>query len=103
MSRTALPIVTLTAGGETNRWAVPLTSVWTPPPGCPSIVPSTAVYSSSSTCAPPLFSNAGGAWYGYYSPGICPRGYTIGCRPTGSIQNSEPIKSTESAAICVPR
>ncbi|KAB5578685.1 hypothetical protein GE09DRAFT_558347 [Coniochaeta sp. 2T2.1] len=52
-------------------------------------------------CCPPEFENV---WmYGFYSPGVCPSGYTIGCAYTVNMPWSAwDITSSESAAWCVP-
>ncbi|KAH8660174.1 hypothetical protein BX600DRAFT_513802 [Xylariales sp. PMI_506] len=42
-------------------------------------------------------------WYskeGYYSPGICPQGFTSGCQPWSTVQGP-PIEPTETAIQCV--
>lgn len=91
----------------TENAIVPLTTIWTPPAGCPSIVSFQSiseVYGTSRPidqhCAPPDYENV---WWrhGYYSPGVCFSGYTIGCTGSG-ILNSVSIKATETAALCVP-
>lgn len=71
---------------------VELTSIWTPP--CSPIIP--FEYYDTTSCAPPQYESV---WYdgGYYSPAICPSGYTSGCEPTKT------MKAGQTGAICVPR
>ncbi|KAF3928107.1 hypothetical protein AA313_de0203444 [Arthrobotrys entomopaga] len=85
---------------------VPLTTIWTPPPNCPTRVMSQTYAPLSESrkypCAPPYFDQVWYSW-GYYSPGICPSGYTIGCYPTPTdTLNFRAIAPTETAALCVP-
>jgi len=56
----------------------------------------------SGPCAPP---NLLYVWEydGYYSPGVCYSGYTIGCTATAGTINHEPVKPSETVAFCVPR
>ncbi len=84
---------------------VPLTTVWAPPAGCPSVVSSQSISQIDTTsidqrCAPPDYENV---WwrYGYYSPGVCFSGDTIGCTGSGTL-NTVAIKATETAALCFP-
>ncbi|KAK6540844.1 hypothetical protein TWF694_008228 [Orbilia ellipsospora] len=89
-----------------NGLVVPLTTIWTPPANCPTRVQSQTYYALSESrkypCAPPYFDQVYNSW-GYYSPGICPSGYTIGCypNPTDTL-NFRAIAPTETAALCVP-
>ncbi|KAK6537413.1 hypothetical protein TWF694_011600 [Orbilia ellipsospora] len=89
-----------TAWGSGLRFAVPLTTIWTPPAGCDRIV-TFQDNGATDGCAPPAYEMV---WYnkGYYSPGICPSGYTVGCTAQGQTMNYEPIKAGETAALCVP-
>ncbi|KAK1753718.1 hypothetical protein QBC47DRAFT_430631 [Echria macrotheca] len=103
--------ITLTKSGiASSDWGEvqPLTTVWTPPPGCPSVVQIQDVdyYNKHNTtgqsCAPPNYRNV---WWenGYYSPGKCPFQYstamTLG---PGHSLNGNWIESSQTAAICVP-
>ena len=101
MAAITLTTQTGTAWGSGRRFAVPLTTIWTPPEGCDKIVTFQA-NGARDGCAPRYYEEV---WYnqGYYSPGICPSGYTVGCMATGLTMNFEPIKAGETAAICVPR
>ncbi|KAI8680683.1 hypothetical protein NCS56_00474100 [Fusarium sp. Ph1] len=80
----------------------PLTTVWTIPDGCPSPVP--LAYDQQTTfdssCYPPDYWTI---WesFGFYSPGICPHGYTPGCTVTDSAYGGT-VRPTETAAVCVP-
>ncbi|KAF4471586.1 transmembrane alpha-helix domain-containing [Fusarium albosuccineum] len=84
-----------TSGSIGNYDIAPLTTVWTAAKGCPSIVQFGGDFDTSTSCYPPDYESV---WYsyGFYSPGICPEGYTSGCTPTDSLEASE------TAAICVP-
>jgi hypothetical protein len=86
----------------TGRWAIALTTVFTPPTGCSW--PISEVLSIPTTCFPPYYNRAGPEYLGYYSPGICPSGYTVGCTPDSSVKtfNDEPIKPGETVGVCVP-
>lgn len=93
--------------GNGERWAVPLTTIWTPPPGCPPVIsrePGVTVASGDASlrCYPPHY-NEVWVFSGYYSPGLCMSGYTIACWATATVLNLERIKPGETAAICVPR
>jgi len=79
-----------------NRLAVPLTTVWSFPSGC------TEIGDVYGTCAPPNFVGVF-VCDGYYSPGVCFSGYTIGCTATATSVNFEPVKPSETVALCVPR
>ncbi|KAI8722715.1 hypothetical protein NCS52_00416200 [Fusarium sp. LHS14.1] len=79
----------------------PLTTVWTIPDGCPSPVPLVDDgHTIDSSCYPPDYWTI---WesFGFYSPGICPRGYTSGCKVTDSAYGGT-VRPTETAAICIP-
>lgn len=102
-----VPVVTLHTGVtdeafKTGRWAIALTTVFTPPAGCSWPISDT--FNRPTSCFPPYFDRAGPAYLGYYSPGICPSGYTVGCTPDTAIRtfNDEPIKSGETVGVCVP-
>ncbi|KAL6401765.1 hypothetical protein AUP68_14219 [Ilyonectria robusta] len=90
-----------TSGGPFGEFdIVPLTTVWSPPDGCPSIVTFGGFATITLSCYPPDYESL---WYnyGFYSPGICPSGYTSGCTPTDTDYGG-PIRPTETAAVCVP-
>lgn len=96
------------AGIDGTRDVVPLTTIWTPPVRCPSILPfpdPTAVYASYGInvhCKPPDYDDV---WWacGYYSPGVCLSWYAIGCTETTDTLNLVSIESTETVAIRVAR
>src|SRR5947207_13995762 len=93
--------------GNGERWAVPLTTIWTPPAGCPAVVSrepgvTVALADPSIRCYPPSY-NEVWVFSGYYSPGLCMSGYTIACWATTTVLNQELIQPGETAAICVPR
>lgn len=111
--RTATPTYGTGAG--------PLTTVFQTPDFCASSIwgdPMTPpLY--SSICMPPNFNNYWNWQIGYYSPGICPSGYTAACEfPTSlatfssftdesSSSKSWPyyggeVKSDETARLCCP-
>ncbi|KAF5026414.1 hypothetical protein F66182_1479 [Fusarium sp. NRRL 66182] len=95
--RTYSTIRTSGEGGEFD--IAPLTTIWTVGEGCASVVTFANLASIDASCYPPDYERV---WYdgGYYSPGICPSGYTSGCRPSSG--DGEPVKTTETAVICVP-
>lgn len=53
-------------------------------------------------CAPPGFEQYWWSSVGYYSPAICPSGYTAGCFRWNSKQGP-PVEATETAIQCVPK
>lgn len=53
-------------------------------------------------CAPPGFEDYWWSSAGYYSPAICPQGYTAGCFRWNSEQGPA-VEPTETAVQCVPR
>ncbi|KAH6669720.1 hypothetical protein F5X68DRAFT_265178 [Plectosphaerella plurivora] len=87
--------------GFCERWAVPMTTVWTAPPGCPTNVPYVEDREFYLTCGPPgfeaVFENDG-----YYSPGVCPSEYTVGCTAEKASINRETIRAGETVGMCVP-
>lgn len=111
-TRTTFPYrtTTMTVGPNVEKWAipqVPLTTVWTPPTDCPSIVELWEIVGFTAqpeSCGPPYFMDAGAQEndYGYYSPGICPRGYTVGCFMTGSDVFMSQLLG-ETVGFCVPK
>ncbi|KAK7962389.1 uncharacterized protein PG986_003214 [Apiospora aurea] len=94
------------------RQAGPLTTVFTTPDFCASArwsatdVPAL----SSSICMPPEFNKYYEYKYGFYSPGICPMGYTEGCafpKTLARTINGTPffggtLLAGETARICCP-
>lgn len=95
--------------GQTRSTEVvirPLTTVWSAAPGCPTTLDSLA----TGLCVPPQWDEV---WFrgAYYSPGICPSGYTAGCyafdpefagvKQTRHVPELTP-KADETAVICVP-
>ncbi|KAK8139439.1 hypothetical protein PG984_002819 [Apiospora sp. TS-2023a] len=99
-------------GPTAAREAGPLTTVFTTPDFCaPSMWhdPATPAL-SSSICMPPDFYKLYGYRYGFYSPGICPLGYTEGCAfptPLAVESNGTPflggtLLPGETARICCP-
>lgn len=79
----------------------PLTTVWTGPSGCSTIIRT----NGPDECHPPEFTDLWSSGHGYYSPGICPESYSIGCtaHTLGSVANGNPIYSSETVGFCVPR
>jgi hypothetical protein len=53
------------------------------------------------SCAPPNFSKYWWDQAGFYSPAICPQGYTMGCTRWDSDQGPT-VEPTETAMQCVP-
>ena len=87
-------MTTVVTEGEYNTYmVVELTSIWTPP--CMATL--TFMDFDQTDCAPPQYESV---WYhgGYYSPAICPSGYTAGCEVT-----RQTMKAGQTGAICVPR
>jgi len=81
------------------KYAVPLTTIFRPPPGCRFPLEELA----APKCWPPSRENV---WDegGFYSPGLCPSEYTVGCTVTaGEKLNGVFIRANETAGICVPR
>ncbi|KAK0702811.1 hypothetical protein B0H67DRAFT_687924 [Lasiosphaeris hirsuta] len=101
---------TMTVGPNTEKWAIPqipLTTVWTPPPDCSSIVEIWGIVGFTAqpqSCGPPYLLDAGANEYdyGYYSPGICPLDYTVGCFMTGADVFMSQLPG-ETVGFCVPR
>ncbi|KAI2619859.1 hypothetical protein GGS26DRAFT_321794 [Hypomontagnella submonticulosa] len=80
-----------------------LTTVWTPSEGCwPLSTRSTTdidmFWTSSPECAPPGYASYFDTYY--YSPAICPSGYTVGCSRYGEFQGPS-VEPTETAMLCV--
>lgn len=80
---------------------VPLTTIWTPPCG-PFVTFVNLNLPEATTCVPPQYESV---WYsyGYYSPAICPSGYSSGCTPNNLVNYGGTLKAGETAAICVPK
>ena len=53
-------------------------------------------------CAPPNFEQYWWKSAGYYSPAVCPKGYTAGCM-RWNLGQGPPVEPTETAVQCVPR
>lgn len=84
-----------------RHYAVPLTTAFTIPLGCRYPLEDPDL----GRCQPDQFPVL---WYGdgFYSPGICPSGYTIGCtagKSSTPVLNGVVVEAEETAAICVPR
>lgn len=79
------------------KYAVPLTTVFTHDLGCRPPLEDLA----SSACWPSLYYRV---WDngGFFSPGICPSSYTVGCTGSGYL-NGVVIQAGETAGICIPR
>ncbi|KAK8091520.1 hypothetical protein PG997_001881 [Apiospora hydei] len=95
------------------RGAGPLTTVFTMPDFChkPWWTFSGTPAVSSSVCMPGNWVDYYGNRRGFYSPGICPQGYTEGCYlpesaasagTNGHPWNGGPILAGETARICCP-
>ncbi|KAL2121612.1 hypothetical protein VTJ04DRAFT_5639 [Mycothermus thermophilus] len=106
-----VPVVTLYPATTdivwSGRWAVALTTVWTPPPDCTWPLPTKEFKYPPFTrvsCAPPYWEHAGRGWMGFYSPAICPSGYTVGTTvpSTRRYYHDNPIHPDETVGICVP-
>ena len=80
-----------------------ITSVFTMPPDCANY--GAGRYITVASCMPPEYFEL--YWtlnYGYYSPAICPDGYTGACpRNTQGWMTGPPIEQGETATICCPR
>lgn len=82
-----------------------LTTVFTPPPGCFPVSTNPLedldlFWTSTTTCGPPNYRSYFLPFY--YSPAICPSGFTIGCTRSDSDQGP-PVEPTETAMMCVLR
>lgn len=110
---TTFPTQTIPDG--TSSYVIrPLTTAFVPPPECPDLI-SEDFDTTSRSCAPDDWSPAGLNWLGYYSPAICPQGYTVGCDAWNDARRSSmedrfgapddtsyyPAEGT-TAALCVP-
>jgi len=96
---------------NTSSYVVqPLTTVFTAPAACEYPFPSS--FSGPASCVPENWVSAAQAPLGYYSPGICPAGYTVGCDAWTSLRISYFEMSGvstylpsdgETAKLCIPR
>ncbi|TLD22776.1 hypothetical protein PspLS_07374 [Pyricularia sp. CBS 133598] len=97
MSRTTTPLHNgITPAGS-------LTTIWTPPcPGGPMTTWDSNARKSLEDCMPTNYKNV---YYdgnvGYYSPGICPSGYTSACSRYNR-QQGPPLEPDETAVLCAP-
>jgi len=87
-----------------DRLAVPLTIVWSLPTDCTDTLFYKGVLDTTASCSPPCLSDIL-TYDGYYSPGACVSGYTVGCVAGATVTsvNFEPIKPSETVGFCVPR
>jgi hypothetical protein len=74
-----------------------LTTIFTPP--CDI---ATVEDWSGTSCYPRGWSDYWFGNTGYYSPAICPSGYTIACSRYATAQGPD-VEPTETAALCAPR
>ncbi|GJC92592.1 hypothetical protein ColKHC_01418 [Colletotrichum higginsianum] len=96
----------------TQRGAAPLTTVFTTPDFCKDLYWTNTITPplSSVVCMPTSWHQLYDYSWGYYSPGICPSGYTEGCAfPTslatskgGGIRLGGPVVEGETARLCCP-
>ncbi|KAI1658569.1 hypothetical protein F4813DRAFT_38402 [Daldinia decipiens] len=80
-----------------------LTTIWTPSDGCfpVSTRPTTDIdifWTSNPECAPPGYASYFETYY--YSPAMCPSGFTVGCSRYGNFQGPS-VEPTETAVLCV--
>ncbi|KAK2060024.1 hypothetical protein LY76DRAFT_477620, partial [Colletotrichum caudatum] len=97
----------------TKRGAAPLTTVFTTPDFCNSMYWTNTLTPplSSVVCMPTSWHQLYDYSWGYYSPGICPSGYTEGCAfptslaftsPDGSLGLGGPVAAGETPRLCCP-
>ncbi|OHE90381.1 hypothetical protein CORC01_14329 [Colletotrichum orchidophilum] len=96
----------------TQRGAAPLTTVFTTPDFCNPLDWTNTITPplSSVVCMPTSWRQVNDYSWGYYSPGICPSGYTEGCAfPTwlatsqgGFIGMGGPVTVGETPRLCCP-
>ncbi|EFQ32440.1 hypothetical protein CGRA01v4_05862 [Colletotrichum graminicola] len=97
----------------TKRGAAPLTTVFTTPDFCNSKYWTDTITPplSSVVCMPPSWHQLFDYSWGFYSPGICPTGYTEGCAfPTslaftssnGDMGLGGPVIAGETPRLCCP-
>lgn len=96
----------------TNSIVGALTTIFTPPASCSDVI--TLIITSGSTaawkgvddgrgdasCGPPSYLSMGIPDWTYYSPGICPHGWTSATR---SGETSPSTVGLETTAMCCPR
>ncbi|KAI1472143.1 uncharacterized protein F4812DRAFT_407630 [Daldinia caldariorum] len=80
-----------------------LTTIWTPSDGCfpVSTRPTTDIdvfWTSNPKCAPPGYASYFETYY--YSPAVCPSGFTVGCSRYDDFQGPS-VEPTETAVLCV--
>ena len=100
LSRVEDQYFTISLTSPEDRIAVPLTSALSFPSTC--LTADLNLVYATGVCSPSYF------WQvykndGYYSPGVCFSGYTIGCIATATLVNFEPVKPSETVGFCVPR
>ncbi|KAF6832419.1 hypothetical protein CMUS01_06945 [Colletotrichum musicola] len=96
----------------TQRGGSPLTTVFTTPDFCKELywTDKATPPLSSIVCMPTSWKQVYDYQWGYYSPGICPMGYTEGCAfPTslasskdGNVRLGGPVIEGETARLCCP-
>ncbi|KAK2006310.1 hypothetical protein LZ32DRAFT_487788, partial [Colletotrichum eremochloae] len=97
----------------TQRGAAPLTTVFTTPDFCNSKYWTDTITPplSSIVCMPTSWHQVFDYSWGFYSPAICPSGYTEGCAfptslaitsPNGDIYLGGPVIAGETARLCCP-
>ncbi|WYZ35096.1 hypothetical protein EsH8_I_001372 [Colletotrichum jinshuiense] len=109
---TTTPTPTTNNPLTTQRGAAPLTTVFTTPDFCKALYWTNTITPplSSVVCMPTSWHQLYDYKWGYYSPGICPSGYTEGCAfPTslatskdGAIGLGGPVLAAETPRICCP-
>ncbi|KAI0173007.1 hypothetical protein GGR52DRAFT_572812 [Hypoxylon sp. FL1284] len=80
-----------------------LTTIWTAPEDCFPISKDPAedidlFWSSQPACGPPGYTSYYDTFY--YSPAICPSGFTVGCSRYAASQGPD-VEPTETAVLCV--
>ncbi|KAI8959401.1 hypothetical protein F5Y11DRAFT_333250 [Daldinia sp. FL1419] len=100
---TALVLRTSSLDHDGTPPVAALTTVWSAPDGCypVSTRPTTDIdmfWSSNPECAPPGYASYFETYY--YSPAICPSGFTVGCSRYSNLQGP-PVEPTETAVLCV--
>jgi hypothetical protein len=80
-----------------------MTTPYTFPPDCAYPIPWVLDYPTTGSCVPPNFDAYDGCeprFYRYYSPAVCPYGYTIAS--SGAAQQDVRTLPGESVATCCP-